>query len=600
MNQTSMYQQSREKGISDQDLIKHFTQKDPEFVKKYQKATELGATPEQIFTRAHESYKKQESTQPQIKKEPSKEFEVADYVKDFAKQLAQGGGIGALGTYGDIADLLGVQAKEILPGEKAKTQREFDVLGKMEKGEKTTYSDIEELSENDVIPRYSRLPSSQQVEELGKKGGLVTEPETIAGRYGKRIGKLGGSGVALGAGGLAAPIVAGAAGQTLEEAGAPPWAQAAAEILATLKYSSKTANNITSKSPQVEETIKNLRKAGYSEQDITLAKNALEKRKILKKYATLTPEAENVINKGVKNSEELFNNQIKKGLPGYAEGGIPYLKKQADNVYQTMEEVASTIPIKNSEPVRKSIKESIDYLEKYPLLQEQKEFIEFLKDGLTKSSKANNAEFFTGFYRNLGKAGNWGNPKQKEHILGIVKDGIKKTFSESGQEAKKFGEYFDKTNSAWKRWIDAKDLMTTIEKAGTADGVNFKKLTSILNDKENFELAKKVLGVEQVKNINSIADGAQSIQSMLKQIPKNSADFQAMKKVSALGSLFTGDLRPIAAMIGWEAARKMSTDILINPDKQNRVKKLINAAKNNSPQAASIIAKDLLEIQEPK
>src|SRR5690606_9097952 len=198
-----------------------------------------------------------------------------------------------------------------------------------------------------------------------------SEPQTAAGRYGRRIGRLGGAGAAFGATGLAAPVVGGAAGQTLEEAGAPAWAQAASEIIAAIKFSPKTSVPVTSKSKEVEKVIKDLRQAGYAEKDITLAKNALEERKILKKYASLTHEAENSIIQGVKNSEELLKEQIKRGLPGYAEGGLPYLEKQASNVYQTMEELASTVPIRNKEPVKKSIENAISYLEKYPLLDEQ-------------------------------------------------------------------------------------------------------------------------------------------------------------------------------------------------------------------------------------
>jgi len=371
--------------------------------------------------------------------------------------------------------------------------------------------------------------------------------------------------------------------------------QAAAEIIAGLKFSPKSSSNITSKSPQVEETIKNLRKAGYSEKDITLAKNALEERKVLKKYSSLTPEAENAINSGLKNSENLFKEQIKKGLPGYAEGGLPYLEKQASNVYQTMEELASTIPIKNSEPVKKAIQNSIDYLEKYPLLDEQKKFIEFLKDGLTKSNQANTAEFFTGFYRNLGKAGNWGDPKQKEHLLGMVKQGIKDTFEQSGPEAQKFGKYFEATNDAWKKWLNAKDLMQTIEKAQTVEGMNFKKLTSILNDPENHELAKKVLGHEQVQNIKSINQGAQSIESLLKQIPKTDKNIQSLKILEGIRSLLTGDYRPLAAIVSLEGARRLSTSLLTDPDKQNIMKKIIIAAKNNSLQQAAILSQELIK-----
>lgn len=578
MNYQENFRKSKEAGYSDQEIVEFLTEKDPIFGQKMQASIDAGYSPEEILS----FFNKPE------------ELSAVDYATDFSKQTAQGVGIGGLGTYGDILDLFGLQPKELLPGEQAKYQRESDILERTQQGEIPSAGELMELSDDDVIPRFSRIPSSQDIEELGKGLDLVSEPKSAAGRYGRRIGKLGGAGLAFGSTALAAPIVAGAAGQTLEEVGAPPWAQAAAEIIATLKLSPKQATAVSSKSKEVEKVLKDLRKAGYSEQDITLAKSALEERKLLKKYASLTPDAENAINQGVKNSETLFKEQIKKGLPGYAEGGLPYLEKQASNVYQTMEELASTIPVRNKEPVRKSIEEAIAYLEKYPLLDEQKKFIEFMKDGLTKLDKAETAEFFTGFYRNLGKAGNWGDPSQKEHLLGLVRKGIKDTFSQSGPDGAKFGKYFEKTNEAWKHWLNAKDIMQTIEKAQSVDGMNFKKIASILNDPSNYETAKKVLGADQVKNIQSITEGASAIESLLKQIPKSDKSIQSLKILEGVRSLFSGDYKPLAAIMGLEAAKRFSTSLLIDPEKQNMMKKLITAAKNNAPQQAAIIAQEMV------
>lgn len=583
MNYQEKYSKARESGYSDEEIMEFISQKDPSFSEKIEKAQQAGYSPQEVL-----NYFNSPPTQ--------QDLGFGDYAEDFGKQTAQGVGIGALGTYGDILDLFGLQSKEILPGEKAKYSREFDVLEKMEKGERPSFGDLMELSsDDDIAPRFSRLPSSQDVESLGKELGLVSEPKTAAGRYGRRIGKIGGGSVSLGGTGLVAPIVAGSAGQALEDAGAPPWAQAAAEIIATLKLSPKSPTAVSSKSKEVENVIQDLRKAGYAEKDITLAKNALEERKLLKKYASLTPEAENSINQGIKNSEKLFNEQIKKGLPGYAEGGLPYLEKQASNVYQSMEELASTIPIKNTEPVKKAVQGAIDYLEKYPLLKEQKEFIEFMKDGLAKLDKADTAEFFTGFYRNLGKAGSWGNPKQKEHLLGMVRNGIKETFSESGPEAAKFGKYFEKTNEAWKQWLNTRDLMQTIEKAQNVDGMNFKKLSSILNDPQNHELAKKVLGPEQLNNIKSINKGAEAIESLLKQIPKTDKSSQEIKILGALHALLIhGNKAPMVALVTLEGAKRLSTSLLMDPEKQNIMKRLITAAKNNAPQQAGILAQELV------
>jgi alkylated DNA nucleotide flippase Atl1 len=594
MNYREKYQKARQAGYSDDEIIDYLSQKDPSFGEKMEKAKSFGYEPEEIMAYFNAPHKQEETEE-----EPEQEPGVVESVSDFGKQAVQGAGTGFLGTYGDILDFLGLQSKEISKPEQEKYSREFKILQKMEKGEVPSYGEFMDLSGDEPVPRFSRLPSSQDVEELGTQLGLVSEPKTAAGRYGKRIGKLSGSSAAFGGGAglVKAPVIAGAAGQTLEELGAPPWAQAAAEILATLKFSPKNPTSISSKSPEVEEVIQNLRKAGYSEKDITLAKSALEERKILKKYASLTPEAENAINQGVKNSEELLKKEIKKGLPGYAEGGLPYLEKQASNVYRTMEDLAETVSITNKEPIKKAIQGAVDYLEKYPLLKEQKDFIEFMKDGLAKLDNAKTAEFFTGFYRNLGKAGHWGTPTQKEHILGLIKEGIKETFAKSGPEAARFGQVFESTNEAWKHWLKARDLMKTLEKANTVEGTNFKKVASILNEPENHKLAVKVLGPEQVNNIKSITKGAPAIESLLKQISKPDKNIQSFKILEGFRSLLSGDYRPLAALVGFDAAKKVSTKILIDPKYQNMMKRVITAAINKSPQNAAILAQEMLTNQ---
>jgi len=321
----SQYLRAKELGYSDAEIAEYFSKKDPLFKGKYEKARSLDYDPQEIFTKYQETSKLK---QQQEKEQPEKEIGVGDYVSDFASQTAQGLGISAIGTYGDIMDLLGLQTSEISPGEKEKYNKEFDVLGKLQRGEETSLAERADIFDEDTLPYITRLPTSKDVEKLGTKAGIVTEPKTPAGRYGKRIGKLAGSSLSFGSNAIKAPIVAGMAGQTLEELGAPSWAQAAAEIVATLKYSPKKPVSVTSNVKEVDKVLDDLRKAGYSEKDITLAKAALEEKGFLKKYASLTPESENSIQQALKNSDQLFKEQVKKGLPGYAEGGLPYLEKQ--------------------------------------------------------------------------------------------------------------------------------------------------------------------------------------------------------------------------------------------------------------------------------
>lgn len=159
-----------------------------------------------------------ESLSDQQKEE--KQFGFLDTVKDIGEQIVSKGVAGFGGAYGNILDTLGLQSKEVLPGEQAKYLREFDALSKLENGEKPSVSDLMELSDNDELPRYSRLPNSQELQSLTGVG----EGRTPAGRIAGRGSEFLGEGLAIPGGGvkgLASLGVSGLAGQGIREAGGP-------------------------------------------------------------------------------------------------------------------------------------------------------------------------------------------------------------------------------------------------------------------------------------------------------------------------------------------------------------------------------------------
>ena len=177
MNYQQIYQEAKKSNYSDEEITNYLLENDPDFEKIINEAKESGYTPKEVLSFFNEKPK-------------SKQIGLGDYVEDLGKQTVQGVGIGALGTYGDILDLFGLQPNETLPGEKAKYGRESDILEKLHSGQVPSVGELEDISDNDVIPRYSKLPSSREAEEFSQELGLVSEPKTAAGRYGKRIGKI--------------------------------------------------------------------------------------------------------------------------------------------------------------------------------------------------------------------------------------------------------------------------------------------------------------------------------------------------------------------------------------------------------------------------
>src|ERR1700743_1331741 len=101
MNYQEKYQKALQAGYSDEEIMQYLGNKNPEFEQKVLKAQEAGYTPQEVLSYFNKPNENKEQEQ----------LNFGEYAKDFGKQAAQGLGIGALGTYGDILDLLGIQAK---------------------------------------------------------------------------------------------------------------------------------------------------------------------------------------------------------------------------------------------------------------------------------------------------------------------------------------------------------------------------------------------------------------------------------------------------------------------------------------------------------
>jgi hypothetical protein len=108
----------------------------------------------------------------------------------------------------------------------------------------------------------------------------------------------------------------------------------------------------------------------------------------------------------------------------------------------------------------------------------------------------------------------------------------------------------------------------------------------------------KVLGPEQLQNIKTINKGADAIESLLKQIKPAGETSKAIRALEAARAFFTGSWKTFTFLMGVEAAKVYSRRMLFNPKAQNTAKKLIDAAKNNAPERAAILAQELIEESE--
>lgn len=498
----------------------------------------------------------------------------------FAKEAISGFG----GTYGDILDLLGLQSKDILPGEQFQYERES----------KSTPEELINLVDaDDVLPRYSRIPSSKQVRGIAEELGTAKEAETSLGKFAGRVGRFAGAGAAFGHPLLGTAVKAGAAGQALEELGAPEWAQAAGEIIATLgKSGSKVP--LSSKNLQVQQSIDKLRKLGYSEKDLTLAKNALEDRNVLTSFSKMTPKAKNVFNQTLKNSEETFNNILNDVIPGL-EHGIEQVGKNSAQFYKGISDLASEVPITNKSIFNKKLDKAIELMKKIPSVGNRKDALEYLEEGKKFAEKATTGDFFTEYYRGLGELGNWANPQLKESVLSMVKDGVKETLAVQGKKGYEYSQMFDQANSVWTRFKNAEDVASILKPAFSEEGANFKKLDSILSKPQNLEALEKAVGKEAANNLHIISSTAKSIENLEKGIKGGlGKELQSYGKMGALAySLVTLDPVSLTLGLGKIAAERISTRLLTDPKFQNKYNKFLQMIKNSRYDQAAVMAANL-------
>lgn len=508
----------------------------------------------------------------QATQEKKEETSTKPVFKDVSKQFVKGATAGTLGTYGDLLDLFGLQPRKMLPGQRAQYELESQA----------TESELPHLIDTeDISPRYHRVASGQDVAGLIEDVGGPGKAETMAGRYAERIGRLSGGGAALGANVLQAPIIAGSVGQTLEELGAPAWAQAAGEMFAFLT-SGKGKVPLTSKSPEVKNKLNELKKLGYSEEDLTLAKNALEERGFLKKVSRLTPKAEQSFKNAISNSESKVNEILNKSFPGLEEG-LPSMKKASSEIYNTLDDIARNVVVESPDSFVKSASKAVNELRKsLANTPQEKQVIELLENAMKKAGEFPTADEYINFYQGLNQIGNWSNPRQREHVFKIIQDAIKQTFRDQGPIGQKLASKFEEANQSWKKFRQAEDVSELIGKATSDEGINFSKLSKMMENPSNFETLSDGLGKVQANNIKLIAQTGSEIGN-LEKIMKGGLAKEALgagKLLLVAKAIVTGDLSALKTYVGTEALGRLSTKLLTDPKWQNLQLKALEAVKN--------------------
>lgn len=353
--------------------------------------------------------------------------------KDIAKQAAIGGAKGLFGTYGDILDLLNLQSEEMLPGEESQRQREFEALERMHQpGYKPSIYDLMALSdEDDIVPRYSRLPSSKEVEEFAQILGVETSPETTPGKFSRRIGEAVGSGASLGAGGkaLAALGTGAGIGQGVEEVTDSPTAGLIAEILSTLGLGG-LKKSLAPRSAKGKELVERGRKIGLTEKELTPLVQSE------RKLATFSPLAR----KGKKTTESF--RKINEKL-----GGAYELVREEASQHGRLTASQNEKLLKDFGEINKKLRTTLK------ASPEKQSAIKFIEDSMENiRNRGTSSEELIGFWGDINNAVNWNAVKGGKKSINALKKPIREILRDTDSQLAKD---FELTNELYTRYKKA-------------------------------------------------------------------------------------------------------------------------------------------------
>lgn len=549
---------------------------------------------------------------------------VQDGGKEFLGQGAKNFTAGLLGSYGDLASLARVNGKEgqINPGEKAQYNLESDILDKMNKpGYKPSASEIYALSgDDDLAPRYSRLPQTGEVKEFIEDVGGPGSPIYPEGEWAARTGQIYGNSVAFGQLRPEPAIAAGSAGHVAKALGAGPIGQMVAEIGALVISQGKGANPLTSTNPAIKGRIDYLRSRGYTDQEITLAINASKSGSNQVKNAKATSASEKAFEETLGKSERLMADILEDAFPGVGKGA-EHIQQVASEAYGKIAESAKNITITNHDKFRDAAQTVIKQLEN--TLGENTQaapFIKKLKDAYNATIKKTkntvtlldsygnpiekvqknapesiSAETYMNFYKELNAMGEWSDPKNAERLINHVKDSIKSTFRNAGPEGKKLALEFEEVNRGIQRGYQAKAATDLIEKVTTVEGIKWDQMLKLFDKQKNWDVFEKALGRTQTKNLRQIAKVGKEVGDFrdslgkMQQGGKLSGWVKTAKGAGFLYAITNGHYKTAAGLVGQAVSNaafsRLQTRLLTDPKFQNITLRTLDSIKSASPAA---------------
>lgn len=365
------------------------------------------------------------------KQKEENKFGFWDTVRDIGEQGVTKGISGIGGAYGNILDAFGLQVpegNEVSPGQEQVYNIQSQILDKMNRGEAPSFSELMLLSDDDIVPNYTRLPNSKQIQKGIESVTGIGEGKTPAGRITGNTTQFLGEGAALGGGGKALAVMAGSggAGQTVREFGGPEWLASGLEIVPNLIHGAITSK-VAPASKAAKETVNAGRKIGLTEKQLTPLIQSEGKAAVVSKVArkgTKTKELFGSIKEKLGDSYNTIkaSPQAKVKLPNAEQIS---LRKEFGNIRNELSKTLAPSPDKEA---------ALNYIEKS---------LESLRNVQV------TPEYLVNFWQDINKSVKWNSINGGKKALAALKEPISNTLKKVSPQ---LAEDFEMTNHLYSKY----------------------------------------------------------------------------------------------------------------------------------------------------
>jgi len=518
-------------------------------------------------------------------------------IKDIAKQIPVSALKGAGGAYGNLLQALGVQDKELLPGEKIRTQTEFDVLEKLqEPGYKPTLAEIMQLTDDPIMAGLRGLPTSEDIGKGLEAVGIEAEAETPAGRIaGRGIESLAET-AAFAPGSplfMLASLLGGTGGQVIRELGGPEGLAKGFDIAASLTPAGKG----------LVKGVKALKKIPE------LTKRGITRLKGVKKIPT---KIKPISRKKFIKTRQLLQKDIKTQINKMTEEKLPFSKlmkgdneiwNRFENAFDIVRKEAATID--KTAPggknlfveIAKSINKAKDVAAPSASTRAYVRELRTFRNRL--SGKKLSATQWEKQYREINKGirnlsksidisgGKEGTLDALNELRKLTAESIEINFKDHPE----FVKSFKSLNKAYSDYKNNEAVIRLMQPAFSGKGLRGPRFTAIIDSKKGKQVLTRALGKDGYREMLDISKDIQPVNKLFEMLDVEKGNWLGLGRVvgahvakNVVGAVSepAGKLVYPALYIGKgiKGIRKRLNNVLLSPAGRREWKAAVDAIKN--------------------